>query len=144
MDKAFFRTKGQPIMQPNEMVHFYSIQHQTKPFFRSMYHIFIRTHGYFFFPSVWLLYKVYNMEAVRNPPEQAKNDSRYYFLSRIIYAVRYQDAELMAKLEHHPKRVDVVWERMKLKYDFERQHNPVLPSHQQWWFEYKKTHPKFS
>uniref|UniRef100_A0A7S4IPK9 Uncharacterized protein n=1 Tax=Vannella robusta TaxID=1487602 RepID=A0A7S4IPK9_9EUKA len=73
-----------------------------------------------------------------------KNDSRYYFLSRIIYAVRYQDAELMAKLEHHPKRVDVVWERMKLKYDFERQHNPVLPSHQQWWFEYKKTHPKFS
>ena len=76
--------------------------------------------------------------------ESAKNGSRYYWMSRLIYAVKYQDAELMAKLEHHPRRLDNVWYHMKHKYDLERQHTPVSPAHKAWWEEYKRKNPRFA
>lgn len=76
--------------------------------------------------------------------ESAKMASRFYFLTRLQYAVKYQDAELMAKLEHHPKRVDKVWSYAKHQYDLARQHTPVMPSQREWWEEYKRKNPRFA
>lgn len=66
--ESWFKRGAQPIMQPGELVHFYNIQHQTKPFFRFIYHTLIRTHGYFFLPGVYLFYKIHTSEAYQNPP----------------------------------------------------------------------------
>lgn len=71
-------------------------------------------------------------------------DSVYYFCSRLQYAVKFQDAELMQKLQNHPKRLEAVWRPMKKQYDHDIQLNPVSPSQKEWWAEYKRNNPRFA